>query len=345
MMLHIILLILKIIGILILVILGLILLAAAAILLSPAKYMAKASCDGTPEKFNGGVKLTWLFRLVSAQAVYRDGDLQWRLRIAWKRYGNGRKAEKEEKETPPKSEPETKQESRTTETETQVDQTSEIQAVENPEDSVQVKNVPAEKEENTLPEETAEKAEKEPVEEKAKQAEQEKKAPAKTEKKEKKKEKKEAPFSDRIQKKWNHLIEKIKYTFRKICDNIKVLIRKKEHIQEFLTDEIHKKAFSRALREVKRFLRFLRPKVFEGKIEFGFEDPALTGYVLAGISMIYPLIGEHTDIQPDFERKVLKGKLRIEGKVRLAYALVFAWNMFWDKNVRTTYRHIRKFKL
>lgn len=316
-MLHIILLILKIIGILILVILALILLAVAVILLSPAKYMAKASCDGTPETICGGLKLTWLFRLISARVIYRDGNLQWKLRIAWKRYGNSGTTEKVEKEAPPEKKQETEQDSRRTVTETQANQEEETPVAEKAEDFIQVKNVPAEKEEKISPGETVEK-------------ETEEKKPS---------------FFDRIQKKCNRLIEKIKYTFRKICDNIKMLIGKKDRIQKFLTDEIHKKAFSRALKEIKRFLRFLRPKVFEGKIEFGFMDPALTGYVLAGISMIYPLIGEHIDIQADFERKVLKGRMRMEGKIRLVYALVFAWNMFWDKNVRTTYRHIRKFKL
>ena len=64
-----------------------------------------------------------------------------------------------------------------------------------------------------------------------------------------------------------------------------------------------------------------------------------------GISMIYPLIGEYAQIRPDFEHKVLKGSIFVKGKIRMLYALIFAWNMLWDKNVRTTYRHIRRFKL
>ena len=61
--------------------------------------------------------------------------------------------------------------------------------------------------------------------------------------------------------------------------------------------------------------------------------------------MIYPVIGEFTQLQPDFERRILKGNAYIEGKFRIMYVLITAWNLIWDKNVRTTYRHIRKFKL
>ena len=61
--------------------------------------------------------------------------------------------------------------------------------------------------------------------------------------------------------------------------------------------------------------------------------------------MMYPLIGEYTELQPDFERRILKGNACIEGRFRVIYVLIVAWNLIWDKNVRTTYRHIRNFKL
>ena len=61
--------------------------------------------------------------------------------------------------------------------------------------------------------------------------------------------------------------------------------------------------------------------------------------------MIYPSIGEFTRLQPDFEHKVLRGKADIKGRIRAIHALVLAWNMLLDKNVRATYRHIRNFKL
>ena len=139
--------------------------------------------------------------------------------------------------------------------------------------------------------------------------------------------------------------DKIKYTFQKICANIKSLTKKKEKLQRFLTNEIHKKAFSRTIKELKRLLRYLRPKKLEGNIEFGFQDPAHTGYLLAGISIIYPLIGEYVDIRADFEHEVLNGSLLAEGKLRLLYVLIPAWNLFFDRNVKVTYRHLRRFKL
>ena len=71
----------------------------------------------------------------------------------------------------------------------------------------------------------------------------------------------------------------------------------------------------------------------------------MTGYVLALISMIYPFIGENAEIRPDFEHKILRGRVYVKGRIRALHAVSFALRLLLDKNVRTTYRHIRKFKL
>jgi len=97
--------------------------------------------------------------------------------------------------------------------------------------------------------------------------------------------------------------------------------------------------------EGKKFLFRIRPKKFLLKIRFGFEDPSVTGYVLAGLSMVYPLIGEHTDITPDFENKVLQGKLSARGKLRIIHLAVLILKLLADKNVRITYQHFKKIKL
>lgn len=172
------------------------------------------------------------------------------------------------------------------------------------------------------------------------EAEKEQKAKTQKTVSDKKKEKK-ISFSEKISAYW----DKIKYTFKKLYDNIKALAKKKEKLRRFLTNEIHKNAFLKAVKELKRLLHRLCPEKLEGDIEFGFEDPAYTGYLLAGISLIYPMAGEFLNIRADFENKVLKGSVLAAGKLRLLYILIPAWNLFFDRNVKITYRHIKKFKL
>ena len=141
------------------------------------------------------------------------------------------------------------------------------------------------------------------------------------------------------------IYEKIRYTIIKICDNIKILLKKKECIEDFLTDYIHKAALKRTGKEIKRLFSFLLPGEIKIRLKFGFSDPAVTGYALGGVSMIYPFIAEYAQIEPDFEHKVLEGQAFIKGKIRGGYLAVFLWNMVWDKNVRRTFFDIRDFQI
>ena len=125
---------------------------------------------------------------------------------------------------------------------------------------------------------------------------------------------------------------------------LKSLAEKKERLMEFLTDEIHRSAFMKCLTELRHLFCFLKPSKCEADLEFGFSDPSVTGYVLAGASLIYPFIGECVEITPNFDEKVLKGKAMIKGRVHAVYFVIVLWNLLWNKNIRTTISHIRKLR-
>lgn len=138
------------------------------------------------------------------------------------------------------------------------------------------------------------------------------------------------------------LLKKIKYTFQNICDKIKVLKQKKDEVSAFLKTESHKSAFKKIWKEIGKLLKALKPKKLTVNAHFGFEDPSLTGKVLAVLSMLYPFYGDNISVQPDFENIILEGDFYIKGKIRLIHAVKLAWNLVWDKNVRITIKDTRK---
>lgn len=319
-MLHIIFLILKILGIILLIAVTAIVVLLTALILLPVKYSAAASWDKNTDSIRWRIKFHWLIRLISGEAIYENGAFSWRFRTAWKRFNSSGESGASKKDTGRKKSPSLSKDKKNNTDPTSADHRRAPAA---PRDNVgteSARHFPSvsEKEEKKQEEET----------------------PFLKEKYPKRKTKKKS-----LHEKFSSCLEKIKYTFQKIYDTINMLTKKKDRLCRFVTNEIHKKAFLRIAGELKRFLCFLRPKRLEGNLEFGFEDPAHTGYVLAGLSIIYPLIGEYTEIRADFEHKVLRGSVLAEGKFRLLYLIIPAWNLFFDKNIRATYRHIRNFKL
>ena len=126
---------------------------------------------------------------------------------------------------------------------------------------------------------------------------------------------------------------------------INEITEKKDKMSDFLTDETHKNAFLKLKNEAFHLLKKLKPKKIQGEITFGFEDPSLTGRLLAWISMIYPWIGEHTDITPDFEHRTLSGDLSIRGRLYVITPVVTAIRLILSKAVRRSFKDIRNFKL
>lgn len=332
-MLHIILLILKIIGWILLAVLGLIVLLICVTLFVPLRYRADAICKGTIDSLYGRIRFSWLLHLVSGHAVYDGGKLDWTVRIAWKKI----RAEEEVTLSAEEDFPYEEEETGKTNTEKVNTEKTETEKTIVSNDKIL---------EKTLPVETDADKGKDDI----RRLEMPQQKDGKAEKAQRKEEQtgpfdKMAGLCQRIYQKLTAFYEKIKYTFDKICDTIKSLLEKKDKLTGFITDEVHKSAFFTLLAEVKRLLRFLKPKKLEAKIHFGFDDPSVTGKVLAAVSMAYPFIGEHADIEPDFEQQVLEGNLLAAGRIRVLYAVIMFWNLVWNKNVRTTFKHIRKFEL
>lgn len=138
---------------------------------------------------------------------------------------------------------------------------------------------------------------------------------------------------------------KIEDMLRRISDRLGKLSQKKKKIVDFVSDDVHKTAFLKVRDESLYLLGKLKPRKIRAKIHYGFEDPYLTGKVLAGISMIYPFLGRDVHVDPDFEKQIFEGDLKITGRIRVSYFVRLLWKLIWCKEVRVTYRHVREFEL
>lgn len=319
-MLHILFLILKIIGIILAVILGLILLVICIVLFVPICYKADLHGSGNARELTVHAKVSWLFGLIKAVFALENGKTDLSVRIAWKKLGDSDpvedKAEDRAEEKPTPEKKAVMQEKQVIQGEEKQDDTT---------NRITDKSV----------EDQTEKAEK--SEQSAKTR------PESTEKKQRKKKdrKEDSDSASKIEQ----ITEKIKCTYHKFCDKINEITEKKDKISDFLTDETHKNAFLKLKNEAFHLLKKLKPKKIQGEITFGFEDPSLTGRLLAWISMIYPWLGEHTDITPDFKHRTLSGDLSIRGRLYVITPVVTAIRLILSKAVRRSFKDIRNFKL
>lgn len=259
-MLHIIGIILKIIGILLAAGLGLLILLIGIVLLVPVRYEISAEFPGIEKVRESTVQAgcSWLLHLISVRFSYEEEKPDWRVRIAWKVFreeSEEEKAEKEKKahERRRKKKDSEKRKRRKKRNSGKRDRASENAAV------TETKQQEAEK---ALTDHGKEKVQSEESGEMntPRSGTQTEPAVPDVSVSETKEEAEKESLWEKASEKISTLFEKIKYTFRMICDKIKVVCETKEKVMDFLENEVHRTAYSKAVKELVWLKRFLKPK-------------------------------------------------------------------------------------
>lgn len=132
---------------------------------------------------------------------------------------------------------------------------------------------------------------------------------------------------------------KVKLFFAGLLKKLKALGQQLSDIKdtvdqwiEILSREQTKAAISKAKNQTAGLLKHILPRRWKAYVEFGFEDPAMTGKLLGYYWMFIGLWAEHFICVPDFENKVFKGSIRAKGHIQLIKFICVAWHVFFDKD-------------
>lgn len=333
-MLHILLLILKIIGIVILCLLGVLVLGIACALFVPVRYRVEAvrkEGEGEPPVILR-VKVTWLLHFVNFVLRF-DGSLFVRARIMIftlfrlpKKEGRIKKEKRRSKNSTEPEEPAGNER-----TEEKTEKAAAMGQTESPPEK-------QEKRENDAQTEAPDSGE-ERREEQERGAEEETPSEKPT-------------FWDKIRavpeilrgvfSKIKGLFENIQYTIRKFCDKIKSASDTIEYYRGIIEGEPFRRSFALCKEELLRIGKSLKPQKFQAQLIVGTDDPAATGQILAYCGMLYPLLGGYVDVAGDFERKRLEGHVLVKGKIRFFTFLRVAVRVYFNKDIRKLYKLLKK---
>lgn len=330
-MLHIIIFILKIIGILLLVILGLILLLVSSVLFVPITYKVRA------ERKDGVIQVRavagWMFRLLSVH--YRLHTSQEPMQLlqgrilgipVWKplepRKEKPKKAEKKSKEKQSKpKQMEAKQ----------LEQKAEVKSSDKAKERLKKDLTPG----------TAVASVPQPEPEVSRQEQpQDKQAQTK-------------PPRQSILKKLLYAIRRIYGKITAIGRGLFSLVVKLLHMPEkasetigTLTDfwnlEENVKARESIWRELKFLWKHSRPRKADLTLHFGFEDPSWTGQCMGVLSILNVWYPGRIFLKPEFEQEIFEGTLYIKGHMMLAVPLLSIFRLWRDENVMKMYRRFRQ---
>lgn len=311
-MLHIILLILKIIGIILLSIVGIILLAFVCVLFVPLRYrirLTREEGENAPP-VTAYVKVTWLLHFINVLVRY-PAKVTVRARILLftlfripekdKKSHKTRKSDKSSLKEEPKKEKEQEQ---------QEEVPAKVEVPKSYEAFGGADADSAEREEGSGDEEII-------------------------------------SFFGKIRliiKKIKEFFQNIRYTIRQFCDKIKSVLDNIQYYREVFEGEPFRNSMELCKKELSWMFKKLKPDKFEADFIVGMEDPAATGEILAVCGMLYPLIGPNIRVVGDFEceKMRIEGRLYLRGRIRAFTFLRIAIRIYFNRNIKQLIKILKK---
>ena len=130
-------------------------------------------------------------------------------------------------------------------------------------------------------------------------------------------------------------VENILCKIRGIYDRIKEVVNHIGYYLELLRADETKAVFGKSMSRLLKVLKSIRPRKLIAELVVGTGSPDTTGYVMALAGMMYPYLGRHVNIEPDFEKTIFEGKITFKGHVTIFVLLWQALRIYFDKDLRT----------
>lgn len=131
-----------------------------------------------------------------------------------------------------------------------------------------------------------------------------------------------------------NIIQNIICKCKSICDKIKSIVQNINYYIEILKEEETKLVFGRVLGRVLKVLKSIHPRKLNADILVGTGSPDTTGYLMAVAGMLYPYLGKHVNITPDFDNTIFEGRIQFKGRITVFVIIIHALNIYMDKELR-----------
>ncbi len=340
-MLHVVLLILKIIGIIIAVLLGLVILAVAAVFFVPIRYTAKAQYkDGIPVI---QAKVTWLFHLLRIKCLFNlEEGLNIRIKILFFNLKSSKKDSNDEQDIEKKDikKRHKKKEHSVFDEEEHPFHDEDI-FFDKPEESIDIAAMEDIGVHKNQVMDSYKKTSSVEINEENVEHEQHLFETGVFEEDVKEHEKIKKNIFLIIKNKIIDIIQKIIALIQKVKVTKEKLTKKSKEISDMINDPKNREMVAFLWIQVKKLLKILKPKKVEAYIHFGLKDAETTGKAAMYAASLYGFIGKYITIYPDFEQEIIEGNIYIKGSIQLFPIGIIALKIYRNKQVR---KYINKIK-
>lgn len=303
------LLILKIIGILLLSIISLLLIIIALILFVPIRYRIIAN-KFEDSDFYAEIKLTWLLHFINILIKYTD-DLYYRVRVILipiKKSDNLKKHKNNSKKTKPDPNDTKSIDERENISDKSVNEDiSDNEISKNKEEIVSTSDLDENDDDNIKFDEN-----------------------------------KGIIYKIRfVLTKFFEFLFNIKEKLNEAYNTVVNIVKDIDYYINALKDERNKKVISLCLSQASSIINNIKPKVFNGNLTIGIDDPYTMGQILSIYGILFPIIHDKITINPVYDKEVIEGDLYIKGRISVFVLIRAAIKIYFNRDYK---RMIKIFK-
>jgi len=341
---HLLLLILKTVGIILLILLGIILLLLLLILLMPICYGFEVN---KPEEntFSIGCRVSIPLKILRFRMDYEPKKgLRYKLKVAWHVFCDSEKDKEGRQKEDASAEPEKTRDTDLSGTGQEVIPESEAELLPEPDSEYLAE---AEPEPEALPDlgteaepEALPDLEPEPEAEPEPPPDLHESVPAVSEE--------VTPEEIKGPSLVDRILDFLGKTYDKIInidDKIEEIETKIERTMERITRHPFDVYLACGIDTIKKLLWHIRPRTLEGAVDYGLEDPYNMGKVTGYVSFLYPLYAETFTLTPHFGEDIFKGHVKGKGRAQVGYLLYLVIRLLAKKEIRQLIRMILKGEL
>lgn len=303
------LLILKIIGIILLSIISLLLIIIALILFVPIRYRIIAN-KFEDSDFYAEIKLTWLLHFINILIKYTD-DLYYRVRVILipiKKSDNLKKHKNNSKKTEPDPNDTKSIDERENISDKSVNEDiSDNEISKNKEEIVSTSDLDENDDDNIKFDEN-----------------------------------KGIIYKIRfVLTKFFEFLFNIKEKLNEAYNTVVNIVKDIDYYINALKDERNKKVISLCLSQASSIINNIKPKVFNGNLTIGIDEPYTMGQILSIYGILFPIIHDKITINPVYDKEVIEGDLYIKGRISVFVLIRAAIKIYFNRDYK---RMIKIFK-
>ena len=109
-----------------------------------------------------------------------------------------------------------------------------------------------------------------------------------------------------------------------------------------LKDERNKKVISLCLSQASSIINNIKPKVFNGNLTIGIDDPYTMGQILSIYGILFPIIHDKITINPVYDKEVIEGDLYIKGRISVFVLIRAAIKIYFNRDYKRMIKIIKK---